>query len=30
MSEAARGHELLESREGFGKVLLVPDSEYHD
>ena len=28
MSEAARGHELLEEREGFGKVVLVPDSEY--
>ncbi|MFC4987983.1 zinc-binding dehydrogenase [Saliphagus infecundisoli] len=26
MSEAARGHELLEGREGFGKVVLVPDS----
>ncbi|PSP80227.1 alcohol dehydrogenase [Halobacteriales archaeon QS_1_68_20] len=28
MSEAARGHEMLEDREGFGKVVLVPDSEY--
>jgi NADPH:quinone reductase-like Zn-dependent oxidoreductase len=28
MSETARGHELLENREGFGKVVLVPDSEY--
>ena len=28
MSEAARGHELIENREGFGKVILVPDSEY--
>ena len=27
MSETARGHELLEAREGFGKVVLVPDSE---
>lgn len=27
MSEAARGHELLETREGFGKVVLFPDSE---
>ena len=27
MSETARGHELLENREGFGKVV-VPDSEY--
>jgi len=28
MSESARGHELLETREGFGKVVVVPDSEY--
>ena len=28
MSETARGHELLEDREGFGKVVVVPDSEY--
>jgi len=28
MSETARGHELLETREGFGKVVVVPDSEY--
>jgi len=28
MSETARGHELLENREGFGKVVVVPDSEY--
>ncbi len=28
MSEAARGHEMLEDREGFGKVVVVPDSEY--
>jgi len=27
MSEAARAHELLEEREGFGKVVVVPDSE---
>jgi NADPH:quinone reductase-like Zn-dependent oxidoreductase len=27
-SETARGHELLEPREGFGKVIVVPDSEY--
>ena len=26
MSETARGHELLEEREGFGKVVLKPDS----
>ncbi|MFB6297134.1 MAG: zinc-binding dehydrogenase [Salinirussus sp.] len=29
MSETARGHELVEEREGFGKVVVVPDSEYH-
>jgi hypothetical protein len=28
MSETARGHEMLEEREGFGKVVVVPDSEY--
>ena len=28
MSEAARAHEMLENREGFGKVVVVPDSEY--
>ncbi|MFC3956762.1 zinc-binding dehydrogenase [Halovivax cerinus] len=28
MSETARAHELLEEREGFGKVVVVPDSEY--
>ncbi|MFB6101932.1 MAG: zinc-binding dehydrogenase [Haloplanus sp.] len=28
MSETARAHELLETREGFGKVVVVPDSEY--
>ncbi|WP_459193768.1 zinc-binding dehydrogenase [Halosimplex sp. J119] len=30
MSETARAHELLESREGFGKVVVVPDSEYDE
>jgi NADPH:quinone reductase-like Zn-dependent oxidoreductase len=28
MSESARAHELLENREGFGKVVVIPDSEY--
>jgi NADPH:quinone reductase-like Zn-dependent oxidoreductase len=28
MSEAARAHEMLENREGFGKVVLKPDSEF--
>jgi len=28
MSETARAHGLLEDREGFGKVVVVPDSEY--
>lgn len=28
MSETVRGHELIENREGFGKVVVVPDSEY--
>ncbi len=28
MSEIARGHEMLESREGFGSVVVVPDDEY--
>jgi NADPH:quinone reductase-like Zn-dependent oxidoreductase len=28
MSETARAHELLEEREGFGKVVLIPDSRY--
>ncbi len=28
MSEIARGHEILESREGFGSVVVVPDEEY--
>jgi len=27
MSETARAHEMLENREGFGKVVTVPDSE---
>jgi NADPH2:quinone reductase len=27
MSEIARAHEMLEDREGFGKVVVVPDSE---
>ncbi len=27
MSETARAHELIEDREGFGKVVVVPDSE---
>lgn len=27
MSETARAHELLENRDGFGKVVVVPDSE---
>ncbi|QPV63132.1 zinc-binding dehydrogenase [Halosimplex litoreum] len=30
MSETARAHELLEDREGFGKVVVVPDSEYDE
>ena len=28
MSETARAHEMLENREGFGKVVVIPDSEY--
>lgn len=28
MSEIARAHEMIEDREGFGKVVVVPDSEY--
>lgn len=28
MSEIARAHEMLESREGFGSVVVVPDDEY--
>jgi len=27
MSETARAHEILENREGFGKVVVIPDSE---
>jgi len=27
MSETGRAHELLENREGFGKVVVIPDSE---
>jgi NADPH:quinone reductase-like Zn-dependent oxidoreductase len=27
MSEAARAHEMLEEREGFGSVVVTPDSE---
>ncbi len=30
MSEAARAHEMLENREGFGSVVVVPDAEYDD
>lgn len=28
MSDIERAHEILENREGFGKVIIVPDSEY--
>jgi len=28
MSETARGHEMLEDREGFGKVVVRPDQKY--
>jgi NADPH2:quinone reductase len=28
MSDAARAHEMLENREGFGKVVVIPDSEF--
>jgi NADPH2:quinone reductase len=28
MSETARAHELIEDREGFGKVVVIPDSEF--
>ena len=28
MSEIVRGHEILESREGFGSVVVVPDADY--
>ncbi|WP_336025281.1 zinc-binding dehydrogenase [Halobellus salinisoli] len=27
MSETARAHEIIENREGFGKVVVIPDSE---
>lgn len=27
MSETARAHEMIENREGFGKVVVIPDSE---
>ncbi|WP_415381548.1 zinc-binding dehydrogenase [Halosimplex sp. TS25] len=30
MSETSRAHELLEDREGFGKVVVVPDSEFDE
>jgi NADPH2:quinone reductase len=30
MSETGRAHELLEDREGFGKVVVVPDSEFDE
>jgi NADPH:quinone reductase-like Zn-dependent oxidoreductase len=30
MSSVARGHELLEGREGFGKVVVVPDGAYDE
>jgi len=29
MSRAARAHEMIENREGFGKVVVVPDAEYN-
>lgn len=28
MSEIAQAHEMIENREGFGKVVVIPDSEY--
>jgi hypothetical protein len=28
MSETARAHQMLEEREGFGTVVVVPDDEY--
>jgi NADPH:quinone reductase-like Zn-dependent oxidoreductase len=28
MSETVRAHEMLENREGFGKVVVMPDSEF--
>jgi NADPH2:quinone reductase len=30
MSETARAHEMLEDREGFGSVVVVPDSAYDE
>jgi NADPH2:quinone reductase len=30
MSETARAHEMLENREGFGSVVVRPDSEFRD
>jgi len=30
MSETARAHDMLEDREGFGSVVVVPDSVYED
>jgi NADPH2:quinone reductase len=30
MSETARAHEMLEDREGFGTVVVVPDDEYSE
>jgi NADPH:quinone reductase-like Zn-dependent oxidoreductase len=30
MSEAAEGHRMLEERDGFGKVVLVPDRHYRE
>lgn len=30
MSEIDRAHEMIEERDGFGKVVVVPDSEYED
>ncbi|MFB6312038.1 MAG: zinc-binding dehydrogenase, partial [Salinirussus sp.] len=30
MSEIQRAHAMLEDREGFGKVVVIPDSEYDE
>ncbi|MFB6187346.1 MAG: zinc-binding dehydrogenase [Halobacteriaceae archaeon] len=30
MSETATGHAMLENREGFGKIVVIPDSEYNE
>jgi hypothetical protein len=30
MSETDRAHEMLQDREGFGSVVVVPDDEYED